>query len=344
MRIVKCNQLDLNLFQIDWDLTFAVLFINADKTIYARYGTRNSLEANDDVALEGLAATMQNVLEIHQAYPQNKDSLATKQPVAIEQSVPEDFASLDHFKPDLDYKGKVAKSCIHCHQVRDAARMTFREANEPIPSRLLFPFPSPQIVGIQLNTKTRATIQQIAGESPAANAGLMPSDDILSINGHSVSSEADIQWLLHNLGSESQTVSLTLRRDGAERSVMMRLPEDWRALNDLSWRPTSWDMRRMATGGMTLVPLDGDARRALGLAEDQMALRSDHVGIYGHHARAKKAGIRKQDIILSYDNQKDLMTESALLRYALQEKRPGDFVQIEYQRGEKKHTTRLRLQ
>ncbi len=34
--------LDLGLFQFDWDTTWAAMFLNADGTIYARYGTRNS--------------------------------------------------------------------------------------------------------------------------------------------------------------------------------------------------------------------------------------------------------------------------------------------------------------
>jgi hypothetical protein len=42
VRIVQANALDLALFQFDFDLTFAAFFMNADKTIYGRYGTRSS--------------------------------------------------------------------------------------------------------------------------------------------------------------------------------------------------------------------------------------------------------------------------------------------------------------
>ena len=33
-RLIQCNSLALDLFQFEYDLTFAAFFLNADKTIY----------------------------------------------------------------------------------------------------------------------------------------------------------------------------------------------------------------------------------------------------------------------------------------------------------------------
>ena len=56
MRVVKANDLDLQRFQFDYELTFAVIFMNADGTIYGRYGSRSSREnAESDVSVAGLA-------------------------------------------------------------------------------------------------------------------------------------------------------------------------------------------------------------------------------------------------------------------------------------------------
>ena len=41
VRIVQANGMDLSLFQFDLDLTFAVFLMNADKTIYGRFGSRS---------------------------------------------------------------------------------------------------------------------------------------------------------------------------------------------------------------------------------------------------------------------------------------------------------------
>ena len=43
VRVVKANQMDLTLMQFDYDLTFAVMFMNADKTVYGRFGSRSEL-------------------------------------------------------------------------------------------------------------------------------------------------------------------------------------------------------------------------------------------------------------------------------------------------------------
>ena len=53
VRVVQGNGMDLSLFQFDYDLTFAVFFMNADKTIYGRFGTRAEYEnAAKDISIE----------------------------------------------------------------------------------------------------------------------------------------------------------------------------------------------------------------------------------------------------------------------------------------------------
>ena len=66
----------------------------------------------------------------------------------------------------------------------------------------------------------------------------------------------------------------------------------------------------MGLGGMKLDrpagrgPAAGEARR------DRMALKIDHVGEYGEHAIAKRAGLQKGDIIVAVDGNDRRMTES----------------------------------
>ena len=73
--------MDLQLFQFDYDQSFAAFIMNGDKTIYGRYGTRShQTESEDDVSLEGFAAALEAGLEIHAGYPGNKSQLAGKQP------------------------------------------------------------------------------------------------------------------------------------------------------------------------------------------------------------------------------------------------------------------------
>lgn len=287
---------------------------------------------------------MRMVLNIHNEFPANAELLKAKQPVAIEQSIPEDFPALDHFKPALDYQGQVAKSCIHCHQIRDAARLQYRNAGKPLPLKLLYPFPSPRVLGLDLDKQTCATISQIEADSPVATAGLQVGDIVETIDGNPVASEADIRWMLHNLNAAQETIALGISREGTRKVLQVVLPKNWRSRTDLSWRPTTWDMRRMATGGMTLVPLNPTERKQAGIADGKMALRADHVGQYGHHARAKKAGFRKNDIIVSFDGHDDLHNENSLIEHAVQQMKPGDTVKISYLRGNQKRSAEFKLQ
>src|SRR2546428_4233561 len=134
VRLVQANDLDLTLFQFDYDLTFAAFFMNADRTIYGRFGLRSDLKnAEKDISLEGFRNALAAALELHKAYPKNKSILAAKQALPVAKKRPEEYPSLaGKYKPTLDYEGKVAASCMHCHQVREAERLSYRAASKPI--------------------------------------------------------------------------------------------------------------------------------------------------------------------------------------------------------------------
>ena len=347
VRLIKCNHLDLHLFQFNYDLTFSVFFLNSNKTIYARYGTRSGHDADQDVHLEGLASTMRDVLKLHQAWENDPAAISLlegKQPRRMAKRFPEEFESLSHFKPRLDYRGKVAKSCIHCHQVREAMRLEYRNEKQPLPEKLLFVYPSSQVLGITFDKKTSTTIATVAANSEAEAAGLSSGDKIIEFDQQLIHSEADFDWLLHHLPVDQTAIRLKVSRKGKIEEVGLKLSGDWRKKTDMSWRPTTWDLRRMVTGGLTLVPLNSEERQAMGLKSGQMALEATHVGMYGQHARARRAGMRKGDVIVSFDGKRTLITTNDLIEYALQTKKPGDPVEIVYLRGGKRRTANIRLQ
>ena len=128
---MQANSLNLSLFQFDYDLTFAAFFLNADGTIYGRYGTRSDgKEAARDISVEGFRKSLAAALKLHENFPRNKKALARKTGAPPKYKKPEDFPSLKgKFTANLDYTGKVARSCIHCHQVRDAQRLVYRTGN-----------------------------------------------------------------------------------------------------------------------------------------------------------------------------------------------------------------------
>ena len=329
VRLVQANALDLSLFQFDYDLTFTVFLLNADKTIYARFGSRSDRkDAAKDISMEGFRKTLAAALDLHKRYPANKALLAGKQPRQTRFKTPEDFPSLaGKYKPTLDYEGKVVQSCMHCHQVRDAERRFLRDDKKPLPDTVLYPYPMPNAAGLSLDPKEKSKVTGIATGSAAEKAGFKVGDEILSLEGQPILSTADVQWVLHHAG-EPATINAQILRGRRNIKLALDLATDWRRQSDIAWRTTTWDLRRMAAGGMVLQESTAEERRAAQLPEGTLALRVNHVGEYGDHAVAKRAGFKKDDILVSVDGQTSRLAESELFRYLLQLKMPGEKIPV----------------
>ncbi|MGB1816361.1 MAG: thioredoxin family protein, partial [Rubripirellula sp.] len=169
-RQVSTNGLDLELFQYDTDQSFAVFILNADGTVYGRFGTRSHrTEWLGDVSLEGLAEALKGGLELHRNYPQNRKQVAGKRGGKPEVTTPEKYPSLaDKFTDQLNYSGDVAKSCIHCHQIGDAQRSYYWNSGKRIPESIVFPYPHPKTLGLILDPKQKATVESVLPNSIAA--------------------------------------------------------------------------------------------------------------------------------------------------------------------------------
>lgn len=346
VRQVSTNGLDLSLFQYDTDQSFAVFFLNADRTIYGRFGTRSHrTEWVQDVSLEGLAAALRGALELHENYPQNKESLAGKIGEKPLFPTPEKFPALrDKYSDSLNYSGDVVRSCIHCHQIGDAVRDFYRTRNVPIPETVLYPYPHPTVVGWTLDPKSKATLKAVTDGSAAEQAGFRAGDEILTLNGQPILSSADVQWVLNQVSPEGDTVQATVNRNDSELTLSVKLERGWRKAGDLSWRVSSWGLRRMSTGGLRLLAADSEERRRYDIPEGQMALKVDHVGQYNAHAAAKRAGFRKGDLLISVDGRTDLLTEDDLLVYGVTHKKPGEKAVVTVLRNGRQQTLHLPMQ
>ena len=346
VRQVATNGLDLNLFQYDTDQSFAVFFLNADRTIYGRFGTRSHrTEWVGDVSLQGLAKALQAALDLHQNYDAVKASLAGKTGPPMEVGSPEKYPALrNKFTSSLNYKGDVVKSCIHCHQIGDAQREYYWTAGKPIPEKVLFPYPHPKVVGLTLDPHEMATVKQVQRGSAAAMAGVRDGDQITSLAGQPMLSVADVQWVLHGIDPAGGSVAMTVRRGGQDVRLTLNVSAGWRKAGDLSWRVTSWGLRRMAAGGMVLQEAAAAQRRSLNVPADQMALHVKRVGKYGPHGTAKRVGLREGDVIVAYDGQQDLMTEQQLHTYVVTHGTPQKKAEVVVKRGQRTMTFQLPMQ
>ena len=319
------------------------MFLNADRTIYGRFGTRSENEEDDDMTMAGFRQAMKAVLALHQGYPANKQVLANKSGGKVPFAVPEAYPSLKgKYKAQIDYDGAVVASCIHCHQVRDAERIHIREQGKELPEQVLYPYPLPSVIGLALDPKQCATITSVEPESLAESAELAPGDVLLALNKQPLVSIADLQWVLHTAPATGK-LAVEYRRGKQVATTVVLLPKGWRQKSDLAWRPTTWELRRMALGGLWLKDLSDEERTKRGIESDTLALWVKHLGEYGEHAVAKNAGFRKDDVLVAVDGSQGRWSETELIAAALK-KPPGDKLSVTVLRGQERIELKLPLQ
>jgi S1-C subfamily serine protease len=285
------------------------------------------------VTVEGFAKALQGALELHAKYPANKDVLAAKRGAPVSVKAPEDLPAFKgKFRAAIDYEGQVAKSCIHCHQVGEAMRMEFHGAGKPIPQELLFPYPNPKVLGLVMDPKERARVASVGSNSAAEQCGFRAGDEITAFAGQPVLSIADLQWVLHHAG-DGETIATEVSRDGKPVALGVKLAPGWRTHDDIAWRATSWDLRRMVSGGLVLEDMSNEARNKAGVDDKTLALQVVGVGQYGEHATAKKIGFREGDILVALDGNTSRRTESEWLTSLASSKKRGDQLRVKLRRG-----------
>ena len=348
VRIPHMNGVDLSVFQFDYDQSWAAFMLNADLTIYGRYGTRSSQkESKDDVSLEGFAKALEGGLALHAGFPANAESLKRKQLWIgrLDPRTPERLPSLkDRFKPSLDWEGKVVPSCIHCHMVAEGLRRESRDAGKAIPLELLHRYPSPATFGLVMDPRQAARVASVTPGSSAERSGFKPGDDLVTAFGQPLVSIADLQWELGWWTGIAGKLNVEVLREGATVPLTLRFAGDWWRRDDISWRASSWDLRRMVTGGLVLVDLTDDEREKAGIDKTSLALRVKHVGQYGDHAAGKKAGFLENDVFVSLDGRLVRMSESELLTSLATSTIPGEKVPVTVLRDGKKLEMALPMQ
>lgn len=345
VRVPKTNGLDLATFQFDTDQSWAAFFLNADGTLYGRYGTRShQTDADRDVTLQGFARAMEGALALHADFANVKPSLAAKRGPAPDVASPEQFPSLQgKYTTRLDWEGKVVPSCIHCHMIGEARRVAIRNAGKPMPETVLFPFPHPTVLGLAFDPKERARVKSVAAGSDAEKDGFRAGDDVVALEGQPVLSAADVQWVLHHAPAAG-TLKAEVVRAGKRIELPVTLADGWRRRGDLSWRVSTWELRRMVTGGLVLEELTPAERRKARLADGDLGLRVSHVGQYGAHATAKKAGVQKDDVLVAVEGVQGARTESDVLAALLTRTKPGDGVAMSFLRDGKRIDVRIAMQ
>lgn len=344
VRVINANALDLSKFQFDYDLSFSTMFFNGDGTVYGRYGSWEHQKDPENKTIASYQRALEGALKIHENYPGNKASLAGKQGKPNRYKTPVDMPELsEKYRAELDWQGKVVQSCVHCHQIGDAKRLAIREKRQPMPLNLVYSFPSPLSVGIELSSDDIASVTAVSEGSPAALAGLKPGDTIEALDGQPLISAADFNWVLHN-SPDAGKLTAIVRRSDARAEIAIPLSDGWRRGVSLKGKVGTWPMRAMAFGGMLLEDLPDEEREKHDLGTDDMALLAKHVGQYNKHAAAKRQGFKKDDILIEVDGSTERTTESQLLGDLIRKYQPGKKVPAKILRDGKEIALQIPIQ
>lgn len=328
VRIVHTKGLDLTLFQYDYDMSWAAMFLEADGTILGRYGTRaaSGKESDSHISLAGFRKAAERALRLHKDYPANKDQLTGKRGSEPDYPVPEKIPGLDERA-----KGELVRkeNCIHCHMVREFALRAKWVAGKLAADDLKV-YPLPERIGLTMDLDDGLRVKSVSEGSAAEEAGLEIGDELTSLSGQPLVSLADIQWVLHNTLDESQ-IAVTLSRGGQTLQKTIRLSGNWKQ-SDIAWRASSWYGLRQ---GLKTEPLSAGDKKSRGIDEDALALVVK--GMFGKGGpKLQEAGLRQNDVIVAVDGRTEPMTESDFLIYLRLKHGPKDSVQFRVLRGDRR--------
>ena len=353
VRIVQVYGLDLSLFQYDMNMSWAAFFLNADKSVYGRYGTRAAQRNEAAITVSGFKKALRGALDLHQNYLSEpalvKDSIRAKLNQETSWSTPESIRPIRRTmrwgKPLGLLTGKESTSCIHCHFVPAGKMMSLMSQGSPITDSMLWSFPFPETVGLTLDPAEKAMVQKVRHDSPAGRSGFRIGDRILVMDGQPILSIADVQWVLHG-AEDSDRVEVRLHRSGLESDLILDLPSGWRRKGRFDDRASSWDFFKVKILGiaqMTSLPLQ--KRKSLGLGENRTALRIDKLtpSWADMNGDARKVGLKELDIIVEVDGRMDIGNFSGLLAYLVQEKKSGDQLNLTVLRKDRRLEVELPL-
>lgn len=311
---------DLNRFRFDYDLTFAVLMMDADGGTYARYGSQDYRISTDRMSIPGLKKAMRDVLAMRKTGTPPSDAAAPGRPFTIG-----DCAAFAATKRAKDY-------CYHCHFANNARFKQLR-LDGKFTKEILFQYPLPENIGITLDVDANTLVRSVAAGSPAEKAGVRAEDRLTRAGSHTVVTAADLQFVLNTL-PDPGTLSLQVQRGGRELPAMtLALPVGWRK-TDISWRPSQDGIAPQL--GIWGRPLTDDEKRRLGIPVDRLGLQVTF--FFPGDGWAKTRGdLRNGDIILGIDGQElpSMTTRQFHSHYRLNH-RVGEMVTLNVLRGTQK--------
>ena len=324
---------DLETYRFDFDLTFSVLFMHPDGTIYHRFGGRDHRSPVTWISMPPLIDLMKRSLIDHAAY-----SKAPRPPK------PRKKRSIDDFPTWKKWVGERKIDCAHCHQVGEheigSAEMAGGFDRESI-----WRWPSPERIGLVVDPVEQDRVRQVIPASPAAASGLRPDDRLVNVGATAIGSINDIQAALEDASREPTELDVVYRRAGETKTAKLSLGKDWKRGDDRSfaWRALKWGMSPApGFGGKDLTKAE---KKRLELDPEAYAFRIGYLVTWGRNAHrgrnAARAGLRKGDVVYAVGGKTDFDSQQHFHAWFRLTAKKGEKIAIDYLRAGKQRQSLL---
>jgi hypothetical protein len=327
VRMQSMNGVNIQLFQFERDLTWMAFFMDGFDLFYARYGGREDSGAESHLTRDGLLRTMKQVLELHR-----KGNVQTSryEPPPNPPRTPEDIPGMREMMAS-----RKENKCIHCHDVK-VAELRHLQQTGSFTRDMVFTYPAPSSVGIQLDADIQNKVRAVTPESPAHRAGIRADDVVLSAAGERILTFADLARVLEMTPTKS-ALPIEVQRAGQIIKPTLELSGMWRRSQDPSWR----ESLHVAgpNGGFWGQQLSEADRQKLGVPVNQMGLLVTF--IWGDHPR--QAGIKTNDVIVKFDGLTHDATIAQLHAHLNLNRNYGDAIPMTVRRDGKDHEVLLKL-
>jgi hypothetical protein len=300
------REVDLALFDFDYDLTWMGFFLSPREQIYGRYGGRDASSADGRVSVAGLCHALEAALKQHRSDP----------PPSARASPARERATVARYAA---FRRLPANACVHCHQVYDLRRESLQESGRWSLDEV-WVYPQPENIGLTLDVDRGDVVARVAPGSAAARAGMRAGDRLTRVSGQTVASIADVQYTLHR-ARLVRRLGIAWERGGETCVGTLDLPEGWRK-TDVSWR-------RSLRGLDPIPPVRGDdlsaeEKTALGIPPKRLAFRQGPFVL----PSAEQAGVHQNDVITGIDGKVMEMSAQQFAAHIRLEYKVGDRVTL----------------
>jgi hypothetical protein len=316
VRVTKMDEVDIGLFDRDWNNTLYFFILNEDEQIYMRYGGRDWASPDTYLNLSSLELALQQGLELHRRYQQGELKKAERPKPMFPREI-----------PLLVERTIKRNACVECHLIGDFQNL-HREQDGTL-DKLKHVYRSPDIktLGIHLDVPKGLMVKDARDAVQAA--GMKPGDRITALNGTPVWTFGDLQYQYDKVDRRAERIVLGVDRGGEAVELAVALPPRW-WWTDLTFRQSTVEPRVYFASR----PLTEPEKLRHGLRPDGFA--SEVTRVDELVKMVKSHELRVSDIIVGVDGvERDELVDTAELFIKLR-KKAGDSVMLDVLREGKR--------